>query len=268
MKNKVKSFLSRATNVVGIAIFIISVLLIVSGCFLKGNAQNILISFGTNLITSVILFFLIDKRIDVEKQRDDEKVGRKNERKQILKQHLSIEVQLKELFIHYNQLVVPHQQRILGNKVLPVKEDGFVQLDHISQMVDVCGRSFSCFSPYKESALAAFKRTHDEIMGAFKIFLCEVDFEYYDGVKESLEKIVAITALPNCIETMETRTHDNRIIDAMQKWMKSYDGNVREDVLTSKYSGTICYQPIMLYYYLSELASSVNAYMTEINKIK
>ena len=250
-----------------IAIFL-SVVLIILGCFFEKTVQNILISFGINVLTSAILFFLIDKRIEMKKQKEEEIKRREHERKEILRYHLAIEVKLPALFLHYNQLVTPYKERVGNHELLPIKNESFVKLDHISQMEDVFDRSYSCFSPIKESALAAFERTHGEVVTSLKEFFCEVDFSYYGNVKKALEDIIRILSIPNCIETMKVRSNNEPLIKTTREWMLSYSGNVQEDIDTGKYSGTVFYQPLMLCYYLSCFASNLNAYILEIDKVK
>ena len=85
MKQKIKDFFANKINIIVVIIAAVAIALIVIGGFCKDIAQNILISLGTNVFTSTVLFFLIDQRIDEKKQKDDEKHKRKSERKNILK---------------------------------------------------------------------------------------------------------------------------------------------------------------------------------------
>ena len=141
MKEKIKCFFTNKINVIVVTIGVVAIALIVTGCFFDDIVQNILISLGTNILTSTILFFLIDQRIEEKKQEDDEKHKRKNERKNILKYHISLEAKLVELYVHYNQLVIPYEYRIEDNKFLPLKRDGFEELEHVSQLTDLFNKS-------------------------------------------------------------------------------------------------------------------------------
>ena len=267
MKNEVKSFFARPTNI-AILIAAASVLLIVFGCLLKGNAQSILISFGANLITSILLFFLIDKRIDEGKRIADEETKRKKEKKQILKHHMSLELKLKELFVHYNQLIIPYDERVQDHTFLPIRDDGFEDLDHISQLVDMFNTSITIYGQFGETCLTAFKRTHDKISELFRMFLIEVDFECYPEVKKTLDNLMKILSSPNCMEALENFSRDKKVISVMREMMKDYSGNLQEDITVRKYSGNLFLQPLTLCYYLNAFATAVNAYISEISKLK
>ena len=268
MKQKIKDFFANKINVIVVTIAAVSIVLIVIGCFCKDIAQNILISLGTNVFTSTLLFFLIDQRIDEKKQKDDEKHKRKSERKNILKYHMSLEAKLTELYVHYNQLVVPYEDRIEDNKFLPIKRDGFEEVNHVSQLIDLFNNSVTVYGRFGETSLAAFKRTHDKTIELFRSFLLEIDFDAYEELRKSLEQINIVASMPNCIESLESLQNKKVAVDTIKELMKSYEGDMNEDIISQKYSGNLLLQPLTLCYYLCTFSSAVEKYILEINKIK
>lgn len=268
MKAKIKNFFTNKINVIVVIIAAVAVALIVIGCFCKDIAQNILISLGTNVFTSTVLFFLIDQRIEEKKQKDDEKHKRKNERKNIIKYHMSLEAKLTELYVQYNQLVIPYEDRIEDNKFLPLKRDGFEELEYVSQLIDIFNKSATVYGRFGETSLSAFIRTHDKMVEQFRSFLLEIDFDSYDELKKALEQINTIASMPNCMESLESLQNQKAVVDTIKVLMKSYDGNMREDIVSQKYSGNLLLQPLTLCYYLCTFSSAVEKYVSEINKIK
>ena len=268
MKEKIKCFFTNKINVIVVTIAVVAIALIVTGCFFDDIVQNILISLGTNILTSTILFFLIDQRIEEKKQEDDEKHKRKNERKNILKYHMSLEAKLVELYVHYNQLVIPYDDRIEDNKFLPLKRDGFEELEHVSQLTDLFNKSVTVYGGFGETSLSAFKRTHDKMVELFRSFMLEIDFDSYEELKKALEQINAIASMPNCMESLESLQNKKVAVDTIKGLMKSYEGDMNEDIISQKYSGNLLLQPLTLCYYLCAFSSAVEKYISEINKIK
>ena len=219
-------------------------------------------------MTSTILFFLIDQRIEEKKQEDDEKHKRKNERKNILKYHMSLEAKLVELYVHYNQLVIPYEDRIEDNKFLPLKKDGFENLEHVSQLIDLSNKSVTVYGRFGETSLSAFKRTHDGIIELFRTFLLEIDFDSYEELRKALEQINIIASMPNCMESLESLQNQKAVVDDIKGLMKSYEGDMNEDIVSQKYSGNLLLQPLTLCYYLCTFSGAVEKYISEINKIK
>ena len=268
MNQKIKNFFTNKINAIVVIIAVVAVVLVVIGCFCTDIAQNILISLGTNVFTSTVLFFFIDQRIEEKKQKDDEKYKRKNERKNILKYHMSLEAKLTELFVHYNQLIIPYEDRIKDGKFLPIRRDGFEELEHVSQLVDLFNNSVTVYGRFGETSLSAFKRTHDKIIELFRACLLEIDFDSYDELKKTLERINTVSSMPNCIEALESLQNQKVCVDMLKELMKSYNGNINEDIVSQKYSGNLILQPLTLCYYLCAFKEAVNAYVFEINRIK
>lgn len=77
MKEKIKCFFTNKINVIVVTIAVVAIVLIVTGCFFDDIVQNILISLGTNIFTSTILFFLINQRIEKKSKRTMKDISEK-----------------------------------------------------------------------------------------------------------------------------------------------------------------------------------------------
>ena len=102
----------------------------------------------------------------------------------------------------------------------------------------------------------------------FRSFMLEIDFDSYEELKKALEQINTIASMPNCMESLESLQNKKVAVDTIKELMKSYEGDMTEDIISQKYSGNLLLQPLTLCYYLCAFSSAVEKYISEINKIK
>lgn len=222
--------------------------------------QAIMISFAVNILTSILVVLVIDKRMDKKKKKMEADEEKSIELRDLLKQNELIEVLRPIIITHFNQLTIPTEKRIKDSKFQPINPFEFNHGFCVSDLVDLWTPDITVYGALGESELEAFRATHNKIMSAFEVMLTSSHFKYYPEVKSSLINITKVSLKPHCMESMLFLSQNQATKKTMIDMMKAYSGNPEDDLRNNRYDGNLLLNPLLFFSYLVSFGNALEEY--------
>lgn len=256
-------------KVVFVVLTVVSVLLLIGATFTTNWLQAMLISFAVNILTSVLVILLIEKKLNEQDQKIREREARALEKTYILNANKIIESILPVYRLEFNQLTIPVNRRIHGGVFSAIDASTFNSNFTISDLIDMLQPDITVYGTFGNTILDTYSIADRRLTDAFESMLTRCTFNYYPKLEESINTILSLSIQPNGISTILNlyRGGQQPAIQTIYGLMQNYNGNPQADYANNTYSGNLFINPLLLYLYLDSMKNALEAYCSEVKKI-
>ena len=248
-------------------LFLISVGLLFAGNKANSAAQDVMFSIAINLLTSLIIIFVVDFNLEKKTKQIAERQAKEAEFRQIKSCHLIIEPLLAIYTLEYNQLTIPVDARTKNGQYLPIEYESLNNDFKLTDLRDVLSTDITVYGKLGNSALETYKAIYQKTIDAFSNMLSLCECKHYPEIAEVVSDIVTFSNEPNSIDSLCAFQYNASIINTLNGMLDSYKGNPEDDFNENKYSGSLFIHYILLYRHLTGMRMKVSRYLSIIKSL-
>lgn len=233
-------------NSIGI---IISVGFCVFSYFLNNFLQNLFLCLAINIFTSILAFDFITLLMTRNDEKKKEKFEIIQEYKILKRFSKQLRVRTEIYTLQFNELTQPLNTTLKGN----TKTNELNPLD-IHSIENLFMKDFFTVSKMGTSIIEAYYNSYKSLCSLAEKILFSIDLNHHENLKDVLNELVVQSSFPNGCETLILFSNNNqtKIIDFLVNTIKTYNGNIEDDIKNNKWNGNLFLNIANLYSHLSK----------------
>ena len=251
-----------------IALVLLSIICFLVSIWCNAVIQSFLVSFSSGILASLLIFFLIDRRLSKYSNEIAENKEKSIERNSILNSDSIIQCLLPQYKLLFNQLTIPWNVRAVGGKFSHIDSTELHDFS-LQDLIDMFKPNITLYGAYGETSLDVYSHIDDRIIHSFESILMKNSFNHYPTILEKVKKIIDVSITPNGIAALRGIEKGNPSIPKIvEESIQSYEGMPYDDISSKKYNGNVFINVLYLYLYLEKMKNAIQEYESEITQLR
>lgn len=186
MLKKILSKFGTSNRIAVVAIIIAILVVVVDFNFEQDKISGYLCNIATELASIVITYFVIQKLLDSQKEKEE----KKHEKSIILRYNKLISIYIYDYKKYFYCIITPIEKRDFKN----------ININHKFEIRDMCDLhqpSLLITSPLNKSSIELFYIYEQALQRVFENFINNNNFKYYKNVQEVIIKYIQASLINN-----------------------------------------------------------------------